>query len=439
MVPPLPMTPPDPDVDLIANNGMAVPSLDTVVHVISTERAALANLERLYATDKFSRENMERAVEQIARTINGGGKLIVCGVGKSGKIGEKLVATMNSLGIHSCFLHPTEALHGDLGMIKQNDTLLFITYSGKTSELLMLLPHIPPTLPLIVITSHMQLSSCALVSEPDIRNIMVLPAPVHEREEVSFGLPAPTTSTTTALAVGDALALATARRLHIVPGRGPAEVFKSFHPGGAIGAAFATSSSVSSSSLSSASTTPLSSIITSPSSCPLNGIPDLADVMTPPLRAMHPKLISELATPLSAIPVLSHDKNLASTSRIADALAAAVRSPAGSFWVLLTPEYVISPTRLRGLAHTHDPGTKLCDLDGDSHVVSKPNWIQVSRLSTIAATRQILSGGDTPSSEAKNEGKNATVTYNRVIMVTDDKSGDAVAFVEEKEVWQDHI
>lgn len=119
MDPSLPMTPPEPGIDSLANINPIVSSMDTVVHVISTERAALANLEQIYTTDKFSRESMDRAVDQVTNTINGGGKLVICGVGKSGKIGEKLVATMNSLGIQSCSLHPTEALHGDLGMIRQ--------------------------------------------------------------------------------------------------------------------------------------------------------------------------------------------------------------------------------------------------------------------------------------------------------------------------------
>ena len=71
---------------------------------------------------------MERAVEQIANTINAGSKLIVCGVGKSGKIGEKVVATMNSLGIYCSFLHPTEALHGDLGMVRPVSPTVFFFF-----------------------------------------------------------------------------------------------------------------------------------------------------------------------------------------------------------------------------------------------------------------------------------------------------------------------
>ncbi|RJE22610.1 sugar isomerase, partial [Aspergillus sclerotialis] len=228
------MTPPDP-----IDSPQQPPNTTTVaaaVHVLSTERAALAHLEHLYQTDQLAQENLARAVDQIVRSIGNGGKLVFCGVGKSGKIAQKLEATMNSVGVYSTFLHPTEALHGDLGMVRSNDTLIMISFSGRTSELLLLLPHIPPTVPVIAITSHLHPSTCPLLSfhTPDMG--ILLPAPIHENEESSFGVSAPTSSTTVALSLGDALAIAAARRLHTSPGRGPAEVFRSFHPGGTIGA-----------------------------------------------------------------------------------------------------------------------------------------------------------------------------------------------------------
>lgn len=93
-------------------------TLSTALHVITTERDALTHLEYLYRTNDLAAKNLSRAVSQLVHTIHRGGKLVVCGVGKSGKIGRKLEATMNSVGIHSVFLHPTEALHGDLGVIR---------------------------------------------------------------------------------------------------------------------------------------------------------------------------------------------------------------------------------------------------------------------------------------------------------------------------------
>ena len=92
-------------------------ALGTALHVIRTERDALTRLESLYESDDVAREGFAKSVNAITASISSGGKLVVAGIGKSGKIGQKVVATMNSLGIRSAFLHPTEALHGDLGMI----------------------------------------------------------------------------------------------------------------------------------------------------------------------------------------------------------------------------------------------------------------------------------------------------------------------------------
>lgn len=133
----LPITPPDPTDIPTAMTTNHNDEADTdaglvtaAIHVISTERAALAHLEHVYRTDQLARENLARAVNQIVQSIKSGGKLVVCGVGKSGKIGKKVEATMNSMGIHSAFLHPTEALHGDLGMIRSVCFLfsLFLLY-----------------------------------------------------------------------------------------------------------------------------------------------------------------------------------------------------------------------------------------------------------------------------------------------------------------------
>ena len=114
-IPPLPMTPPDADEVLdTASNAAA---LRTALHVIATERDGLTHLWELYQSSSIAQEGFMNAVTTISKTISRGGKVVVCGVGKSGKIGEKVVATMNSFGICSASLHPTEALHGDLGMI----------------------------------------------------------------------------------------------------------------------------------------------------------------------------------------------------------------------------------------------------------------------------------------------------------------------------------
>lgn len=114
-IPQLPLTPPDGGeyLDTAANEE----AICTALHVLSTERDALTHLGSLYESDPVAQEGFVNAVNTILKTVVRCGKLVVCGVGKSGKIGLKVVATMNSFGIRSTFLHPTEALHGDLGMI----------------------------------------------------------------------------------------------------------------------------------------------------------------------------------------------------------------------------------------------------------------------------------------------------------------------------------
>lgn len=94
-------------------------SVLSALHVMTTERKALENLEDLYRTNKSCQHNLAQTITTISETCRNHGKVIVCGIGKSGKIGQKIVATLNSLGITSIFLHPSEALHGDLGMIKE--------------------------------------------------------------------------------------------------------------------------------------------------------------------------------------------------------------------------------------------------------------------------------------------------------------------------------
>ncbi|KAL9568200.1 hypothetical protein ACKAV7_007586 [Fusarium commune] len=201
------------------------------IHVLNTEALALRNLSRLYETDPVARDGFNLSVQAITKQQRANGKLVVIGVGKSGHIGQKLVATFKSLAIHAVFLHPTEALHGDLGIIGPNDTLLFITYSGKTQELLIMLPHIDESLPTIILTSHTSPETCEFINHRP--NTILLPAPIPEPEKISFGVSAPTTSTTVALAVGDAIAVTAAKEINA----SIAAVFAKNHPGGAIGAA----------------------------------------------------------------------------------------------------------------------------------------------------------------------------------------------------------
>jgi len=150
------------------------------------------------------------------------GKLIITGVGKSGLVGAKMAATFASTGTSSFFLHPTEALHGDLGMIGKEDTLLAISSSGESEELTKILPHIKRfNIPLIGLTAHKH-SSLGQYADVFL-DISV------EKEACPLGV-APTSSTTLTMALGDALAVALMKQ------RGFEEKdFAAFHPGGTLG------------------------------------------------------------------------------------------------------------------------------------------------------------------------------------------------------------
>ncbi|CAA9966179.1 Sugar isomerase KpsF/GutQ [Pyrenophora teres f. maculata] len=221
-----PLTPPS-----TANDPEGSRLFSRAVNVLSTAATALSQVSLLYQSDDVARDGLLRAVQAITKANEAGGKLIICGVGKSGLVGRKIEATMKSLGIASSFMHAAEALHGDLGDIRQNDAVLFISYSGKTGELMALLNHIPSHTPILAITSQTKPSDCQLLE--DRPNAILLPAPIHELEEVSFGVCAPTTSTTVTIAVGDMLALTVAEALHQEDTK---DVFRRNHPGGAIGA-----------------------------------------------------------------------------------------------------------------------------------------------------------------------------------------------------------
>ncbi|BAF73300.1 KpsF/GutQ family sugar-phosphate isomerase [Sulfurovum sp. NBC37-1] len=164
-------------------------------------------------------QNFLDAIETIFSTK---GKLIVTGVGKSGLVGAKMAATFASTGTSSFFLHPTEALHGDLGMIGKDDTLLAISSSGESEELTKILPHIKRfEIQLIGLTGNAD-STLARYADVWI-DISV------EKEACPLNV-APTTSTTLTMALGDALAVALMHK------RGfRKEDFASFHPGGSLG------------------------------------------------------------------------------------------------------------------------------------------------------------------------------------------------------------
>lgn len=150
------------------------------------------------------------------------GHVVVIGMGKSGLIGKKISATFASTGTPAFFMHPSEAIHGDLGMISKKDVALMISNSGETEEILRILPSLKRlNLKLITLTGNLY---STLAKHSDV----VLDVSVDE-EACPLGL-APTASTTAALAMGDALAVALLQKKGFQK-----EDFASFHPGGALG------------------------------------------------------------------------------------------------------------------------------------------------------------------------------------------------------------
>lgn len=181
--------------------------------VINTEADAIANLTH-HIDDDF--------IHACELMLDCNGKIVVIGMGKSGHIGNKIAATLASTGTPAFFVHPGEASHGDLGMITKNDIALALSNSGETSEVLTILPIIKRLgVPLISITGNPQ-STLATTSDAHVNAST-------EKEACPLGL-APTSSTTAALVMGDALAIA------LLEARGfTEEDFALSHPGGSLG------------------------------------------------------------------------------------------------------------------------------------------------------------------------------------------------------------
>lgn len=187
--------------------------LDLARRTIHTEALALKHLEETLGDDFVA------AVEIV---LDSRGKLIVTGMGKSGLVGRKIAATLASTGTPSFFLHPGEAFHGDLGMISPEDTVLALSYSGETDEILKIVPFFHANgNKLISMTGH---PDSTLSRNSDVH------LDVSVRNEACILHLAPTTSTTAQIAMGDALAVA------LMKLRAFSSIdFARLHPGGSLG------------------------------------------------------------------------------------------------------------------------------------------------------------------------------------------------------------
>lgn len=194
------------------------PASDSAVRTLTLEAEGLGSLQAALSS------GMEQPFTDAVRILKEArGRVIVSGIGKSGHVGQKIAATFASTGTPAFFVHPSEASHGDLGMITKEDVILTLSWSGETVELKNIIMFSRRFgVPMISITSN---RTSALGQQSDV--VLELP---KAKEACPMGL-APTTSTTMQLALGDCLAIA------LLEAKGfTAQDFKMFHPGGSLGA-----------------------------------------------------------------------------------------------------------------------------------------------------------------------------------------------------------
>jgi len=195
--------------------------VDTARRVIRTESQGLAALEA--ALDNGLAQPFQDAVRLILQAT---GRVVVSGMGKSGHVGRKIAATFASTGTPAQFVHPAEASHGDLGMVTKGDVALVLSNSGETPEIADIVAHTRRfAIPLIGIAGR---EGSTLLRQSDVA--LLLPQAL---EACGTGI-VPTTSTTMTLALGDALAVALMEHRRFTP-----EHFRTFHPGGKLGARLA--------------------------------------------------------------------------------------------------------------------------------------------------------------------------------------------------------
>jgi len=189
--------------------------IDYAKEVIQSEASAVSSLSKLVASDEY-----EKALDLI---FNCKGSLVITGVGKAGIVGQKISATMASVGTPSHFLHPVEAVHGDLGRVNKNDVILAMSFGGNTDEIIRLINLVKQQgIKLIAITGH---ADSRLAQHCD-----VLLCIGELKEACPLGM-APTVSTTAMLALGDAIALTVMKAKEF-----GAEDYAKYHPGGSLGA-----------------------------------------------------------------------------------------------------------------------------------------------------------------------------------------------------------
>jgi len=192
-------------------------NLEILQNVLKLEAESL-----LHASNRITAKEADLALEILSKLRSAGGSLVFCGVGKSGLIAKKLASTFTSLGLPSFMLHPVEALHGDLGRVSSRDAIVFLSKSGTTEEIMKLLPFLP-------VAKEMRIG---LLGNPKstIADSCELVLDCAVEKEACLNNQAPTTSSTLALAMGDALAVLWEKLVGLSK-----ENFAVNHPGGLLG------------------------------------------------------------------------------------------------------------------------------------------------------------------------------------------------------------
>jgi arabinose-5-phosphate isomerase len=202
-----------PNPDTLTSQGYVRMIIEQAAEVLKIEADAIMGL-----IEKLD----ERFIHMVDWICQSTGRVIIAGIGKSGLIGRKIAATLNSTGTNAFFLHPVEAMHGDLGMVCKGDVFIALSNSGETDELNILIPSIRTVGCRVIAFTGAPHSTLAGLSD------LVIDVGVH-KEACPLGL-APTSSTTALLAMGDALAVTLIEKKQF-----KSSDFKKFHPGGKLG------------------------------------------------------------------------------------------------------------------------------------------------------------------------------------------------------------
>ncbi len=196
-------------------------------HTIRGKKVFEDEIAALQTIGKSLNDSFSRAVEAMRNAVDGGHKIIIVGVGKSGLVGDKIAATLTSTGAPSIVLDSMNALHGDLGIVQDGDVCIAMSFSGETAELLTLLPFLKRYDMTMIGMTGKPSSTLAQLSD-------VVLCTAVEREACPLNL-APTSSSTAMLVMGDALAMALLEARHFTK-----EDFARSHPGGSLGRALLT-------------------------------------------------------------------------------------------------------------------------------------------------------------------------------------------------------